>query len=123
MENEKTQRYQACNSRNKELFGIIAKFSYNKIFLENVEAVEMKRTQILINKPVYLGLSIREINKMAMYKFWCDHVKPNSEKKKNYVTWILRASQFTSKSAKDVETRFDTLNNQADHYLKEKIKK
>ena len=29
----------------------------------------MKRTQILMNKPVYLGLSILEINKIVMYEF------------------------------------------------------
>ena len=32
----------------------------------------MKRTQILMNKQVYLGLSILKINKIAMYEFWFD---------------------------------------------------
>ena len=29
-----------------------------KFFIENLLAVEMKKTQIIMNKPVYLGLSI-----------------------------------------------------------------
>ena len=33
-----------------------------KFFAENVLAVEMKKTQILMNKPVYLGLSILHCN-------------------------------------------------------------
>ena len=33
---------------------------------ENLLAREMKRTQILMNKPVYLGLSISEISKIVM---------------------------------------------------------
>ena len=29
----------------------------------------MKKLEILINKPVYLGLSILELSKILMYKF------------------------------------------------------
>ena len=29
-----------------------------------------------MNKPVYVGLSILEINKVVMYEFWYDYVKP-----------------------------------------------
>ena len=36
-----------------------------------------------MNKPVYLGLSILELNKMLMYKLWYDCVKPNIMKKQN----------------------------------------
>ena len=31
--------------------------------------------QIFINKPVYLGLSVLELSKIAMYKFGYDYVK------------------------------------------------
>ena len=33
-------------------------------------AIEMTKTQVLINKPVYLRLSILELSKIAMYEFW-----------------------------------------------------
>ena len=29
-----------------------------------------------MNKPTYLGLSLLEISKIVMYKFWYDYVKP-----------------------------------------------
>ena len=35
----------------------------------------MRKTQILMNKPVYLGLSILNISKTVMYEFWHDYVK------------------------------------------------
>ena len=45
-------------------------------------AIEMKKkTQILINKLVYLGLSILQLSKILIYEFWCDHVKPKYGKK------------------------------------------
>ena len=36
----------------------------------------MRKTQILMNKPVYLGLSILNLSKTVMYELWCDYVKP-----------------------------------------------
>ena len=36
----------------------------------------MKKNQILINKPVYLGLLILDLSKTAMYEFWYDYLKP-----------------------------------------------
>ena len=29
-----------------------------------------------MNKPIYLGLSILDLNKTVMYEFWYDYVKP-----------------------------------------------
>ena len=36
-------------------------------FTENLLAIEMKKKEILMNKPVYLGLSILELRKILMY--------------------------------------------------------
>ena len=35
----------------------------------------MRKTQILMNKLVYLGLSILYLSKTVMYEFWHDYVK------------------------------------------------
>ena len=42
-----------------------------RFFTENL-LVKMRKTQILINKPVYLGLSILDLSKTVRY----DYVKP-----------------------------------------------
>ena len=47
-----------------------------KFFTENLLAIEMRKTQILMNKPVYLGLSILDLSKTVIYEFWYDYVKP-----------------------------------------------
>ena len=47
-----------------------------KFFTENLLAIEMRITQILMSKPVYLGLSILDLSKTVMYEFWYDYVKP-----------------------------------------------
>ena len=62
--------------KEKYLFSIRTQFSYYKFFYRNLLAIEMRKTQILTNKPVYLGLSILDISKTVMYEFQCDYVKP-----------------------------------------------
>ena len=47
-----------------------------KFFMDNLLAIEMKKTQILMNKPVYLGLSILDLSKTGMYEFQYDYLKP-----------------------------------------------
>ena len=37
----------------------------------------MKKINVKMNKPVYLGYSILEISKTLMYEFWYDYIKPN----------------------------------------------
>ena len=36
----------------------------------------MKKTRIKMNKQLYLGMSILDISKTFMYKFWYDYFKP-----------------------------------------------
>ena len=44
-----------------------------KFFTEHLLTIEMKkRTEVLMNKPACLGLSILELSKILMYEFWCD---------------------------------------------------
>ena len=47
-----------------------------KRFSENLLAIEMKKTKVKMNKPVYLGMSILDISKTLMYKFLYECIKP-----------------------------------------------
>ena len=40
-----------------------------KFFTKTLLAIEMKITKILMNKSVYLGLSMVELSKILMYEF------------------------------------------------------
>ena len=45
-----------------------------KFFTENLLVIKMRKTRILMNKPVHLGLSILDLSKTRMYEFWYDYV-------------------------------------------------
>ena len=50
-------------------------------FIETLFAIEMTKTQILMNNPVYLGLSILDLSKTVMHEFWYDYEKPKYRQK------------------------------------------
>ena len=82
---------------------LVSKANFRKItfFSENFLAIEMKRTQILMNKPVYLGLSILEISKIVTYDFWYHFVKPKyGEKAKS--CYMNTDSFIVHKKTKDI---------------------
>ena len=47
-------------------------------FSEPVLLIEMKKIQIFMNKLIYIGLSVLELNKVVMYEFWYDYMNPKS---------------------------------------------
>ena len=46
-----------------------------KYFTENLIPIEMKKTGILIKKPLFLGFSILELSKILIYESWYDYAK------------------------------------------------
>ena len=81
-----------------------------KLFTESLLAIEMKKTLIAINTPVYLGLSILELSNILMYDFWIDYVKP----KLFYIDTDIKTDDIYKDIAENVETGFDTSNYESD---------
>ena len=54
-------------------------YHITKHLSENPLAIEMKKTKVKMNKPIYFGMSILDISKMLMYKFCYDYFKPKYE--------------------------------------------
>ena len=50
-------------------------------FPKNLMAIEMKKTKLKMNKPVYLGMSKLNISKTIMHEFWYDCIKPKYQDK------------------------------------------
>ena len=65
-----------------------------KFFRENLLATEIKKTEILINRLVHLGLSILELSKILMCEFWYwnEHVKPKYDEK--IKLWLQTVSLY-----------------------------
>ena len=66
MRNQRNIKFETTERRRNYL---VSEPNYHttKFFTENLLTVEMKKTQILMNKPVYLRLSILNLSKTVMY--------------------------------------------------------
>ena len=47
-----------------------------KQFTNDLTAIEMRKTEVLMDKPIAVGQAILDISKTLMYEFWYDYLKP-----------------------------------------------
>ena len=99
-------------------------YQTTKLFTEKLLAIEMKKTQIIMNKPAYLGLSILDPGKTVMYECWCDYVKPKYGEKARLCymdtdsfIFHVKTNDIYKDIAEDIEKRFDTSNYEIDRPL------
>ena len=88
-----------------------------KYFSESLTTIEMKKTKVKMNKPIYLGMSILDVTKTLMYKFWYDYIKPKYQDiaklcymdTDSFITYI-KTEDFYKDIADDVKKWFDASN-------------
>ena len=102
-----------------------------KWFSKDLLAMEMKKTNVKMNKQVYLGLSILEICKIIMYTFWYDYIKPKFQDNAKLCYMELTALLFILKLKIFMKMLLMTLKNGLtyqimmliDHYQKKWIER
>ena len=98
---------------------LVSEHNYHTInyISEDLSIIEMNKTKVKMNKPIYLGLSILDISKILMYEFWYDYMKPKYGNKvklcymdtESFVMSI-KTNDFYKDIANDVDKRFNTSN-------------
>ena len=126
MENVRKHRDIKLVTTDKKRSKLVSEPNYHMInsISENLSIIEMKRTKVKMNKPIYLGLPILEISKLLMYEFWYDYMKPKygDNVKLCYMdtdSFIMniKTDNFYKDVANNVEKRFDTSNYECDRPL------
>ena len=104
---------------NKKREKILSEPNYHttKWFSENLIAIEMNKTKVRMNKPIYLGFSILDLSKIIIYEFWYDYIKLKygTKAKLCYMDTDsffihIETEDFYKDIACDVENRFDSSN-------------
>ena len=90
-------------------------YQTTKWFSKEFVAMEMKKPKVRMNKPIYLGFSILDVNKTLMYEFLYDYMNPKyGEKAKLCHTDTdssiihIKTEDFYEDIASDVDRWFDT---------------
>ena len=63
------------NKKRADKLGAKPNFNHCNIFSENLVAIHMKKTKLVFNKPVYLGMCILDSSKTLMYDFHYNYIK------------------------------------------------
>ena len=79
--------------------------------------MEMRKTEVRMNKPIYLGQAILDLSKTLMYEFWYDYIKPKFGDKArlcymdtdSFVMYI-KTEDFYKDISNDIDRWFDTSN-------------
>ena len=101
----------------EKLKKLIAKpnFRSRKIFSKNLVSVHMKKTSLLMNKPVYLGMCILDLSKTVMFDFHYNYIKPKYGDKAillftdtDSFMYLIETEDFFKDISEDIKVRFDT---------------
>ena len=92
-------------------------FHSTKYISKDLLIMEMKKVEVKMNKPIYLGQAILDISKTLMYEFWYNYIKPKYRDKArlcymdtdSFVIYI-KTEDFQKDIANDIERWFDTSN-------------
>ena len=133
MENIRKHRDIKLVTTDKKRSKLVSEPNYHTMnyISKDLSIIEMNKTKVKMNKPIYLGLSILDISKTLMYEFWYDYMKPKygNDVKLCYMDtdsfiMSIKTNDFYKDIANDVEKRFDTSNYEViDHYQWERIKR
>ena len=119
MENIRKHRNIKLVTTNKRRNKLASEPNYHTVnyISEDLSIIEMNKTKVKMNKPIYLGLSILEISKILMCEFWYDYMKPKygNNVKVCYMdtdsfVMNVKTEDFYKAISNDVEKRFDMSN-------------
>ena len=77
MENIRKHRNIKIVTTDKKRNKLVSEPNYHTInyISEDLSIIKMNKTKVKMNKPIYLGLSILDIRKILICKFWYDYMK------------------------------------------------
>ena len=99
MENVRNHRDIKLVTSNKSRKRLVSEPNYHscKKFSDHLMAIEMKKTRVKMNKPLYLGMSVLDISKILMSEFWYNYIIPEYGDRAKLCYTILTALLITLK--------------------------
>ena len=125
MENIKKHRDIKLVTTNNKRKKLASEPNYHtcKYFSEHLMAIEMKKTKVYMNKPIYIGQSVLDISKTLMYEFYYNYLKPKYGDKiklcymdTDSFIFYVETNDFFEDIKDDIHDWFDTskINNKLD---------
>ena len=92
-------------------------YQSTKCISKHLLVMEIKKTEVKMNKPIYLGPTVLDISKTLMFEFWYDYLKPMYGDKirlcytdTDSFIMHIKTDDFYKDITADVDKWFDTYN-------------
>ena len=116
MENRNRVEIKLVNDKEQdEKLSAKPNFVHSSIFSEELVAIHMKKTRLVFDKSVYLGMCILDLSKILMFDFHYNYIKQKyGDKAKllftdtDSLTYEIQTEDFYMDISADVKRRFDT---------------
>ena len=72
-------------------------YDSRKVFSESLMAIEMRKTEVFIDKPIAVGQAVLDISQTLMYEFWYEYLKPKYSDNINLCSSIQTVLSFIFK--------------------------
>ena len=101
--------------KRRSILASVPNYHSIKYISKDLLIMEMKKIEVKMNKPIYLGQAILDLSKTLMYEFWYDYIKPKYGDKARLCyldtdSFVIniKTEDFYKDIANDVEKWFDT---------------
>ena len=116
------------NRKHRDIKFVTAEYKRNKLasgpsyhstkcISKHLLVMEMKKIEVKINKPIYLGYAVLDLSKTLMFEFWYDYLKPKYGDKirlcytdTDSFIMHIKTHDFYKDINNDVDKWFDTSN-------------
>ena len=105
------------NDKKRKVLASEPNYHATKHISEDLLIMEMKKRELYMNKPIYLGQAILDISKTLMYEFWYDYIKPKYANNvelcymdTDSFVMKIKTDDFYKDISNDVDKWFDTSN-------------
>jgi len=96
---------------------LVSKPNYERTIIFSEDLVHMKKTELVFNKPVYLGMSILDISKTLMHDSHYNYIKKKYGPKAKFLMtdtdslmYEIHTEDFFEDIREDIKEKFDTSN-------------
>ena len=121
VQNDRKQRDIKLGTRKTKRNKLASEPNYHstKCISKHLLVMEMKKTEVKMNKPIYLGQAALDLSKTLMFEFWYDYLKPMyGDKIKIRLCYTdtdsfiihIKTDDFYKDISVDVDKWFDTSN-------------
>ena len=98
-------------------------FDRATIFDRNLIAIHLKKTEVYVNKPVYVGQAILDLSKLLMFDFHYNYIQKKYSYKRakllftdtDSLMYEIQTDDFYADISEDIRTKFDTSDYPPDH--------